>query len=161
MCAAWPAVYYAVFNSLFPDNDEHPRLDIRDEVKRYRRMRRQRESPHLPPSATEIHKKLHEFTIVGEPRSTLPTRPNVTHTAQSTDARPIFLMLTIPNFRVYILLRKIMPSISRALFLISNYKFVPHGESLYIIKVLVHFKILKKSIFFCIFQLLRPLKIFS
>ena len=29
------------------------------------------------------------------------------------------------------------------------------------IKVLVHFRILKKSIFFCIFQLLKPLKIFS
>ena len=28
-------------------------------------------------------------------------------------------------------------------------------------KVLVHFRILKKSIFFCIFQLLRRLKIFS
>ena len=28
------------------------------------------------------------------------------------------------------------------------------------LKVLVHFRILKKSIFFCIFQLLRPLKIF-
>ena len=28
-------------------------------------------------------------------------------------------------------------------------------------KVPVHFRILKKSIFFCIFQLLRPLKIFS
>ena len=46
------------------------------------------------------------------------------------------------------------------LVVVENILFFIKDESTYF-KVLVHFRILKKSIFFCIFQLLRPLKIFS